>query len=785
MRDKVMLRKPALEWVEGFPLANGISAAMLWGTPSRTVLSLNHVDFWRDNLGKSIGDYSAVTRKAQRLMLAGRAYEANELFFSGTSRLDAMPRQRRKYESIGGYTNSFQPLGNLILELDGQEVTGSYVRTLDLRNGIASVDCRLQDRRLHAECFVSAELDAVVLRISSDNPVSGRVHFERQPQDEYEYAATVDGDGILVEGRFDEGVRSAVLVVARTDGRSSSTASFVGFTDARRIDLLLTVDSGKGSTKYADICRRRMTTALAETFEKVRRRHCEEHANVFGRVELSLGEAGADTPETDLLVERASSGDYPNELGELQFGMGRYLMMSCNRGERRPANLQGIWNDNLEPEWDADWHIVTNLPMCHYLVNVVNLDECHLALFRQAELLLDEARLLARNLAGSDGILYHWIAGGDGMLPGSFRVEGRDYGGLWLSGAAWIAHHYWDHYEFTGDRDFLVRRAYPFMKLAGRFYADFLVKAADGGYVAGLSHSLEHRPPNGHWLNIHCTMDTAMVRELTRHLLEAGRILEVDRELWPIWRDLHDHILPYPISREGVLKEWPEPLAEDPAHGLFSHLYALYPSDEISDAVPELLAAARKAVYLRQSAGLAHNYGHSYPMLAAFHARLGEGDAALENLHRMARSVTFDNLLTALCEFGAEGLTVHFKFNVPRLYQVDAALVATAAMAEMLLQSHGGVIRLLPALPAKWPAGRFKGLKARGAFEVEVDWRDGRLIRAVVRSLKENSCKLRCCTPWESFQVTSGGEDVPYTLNGDATIGFATRAGHDYELRFE
>jgi alpha-L-fucosidase 2 len=404
--------------------------------------------------------------------------------------------------------------------------------------------------------------------------------------------------------------------------------------------------------------------------------------------------------------------------------------------------------------------------MNHWLVNPTNLEECNLALFDQMERLLEAGKMNARNVTGCDGILFYGIAGND-------QTTWSPEGGLWTGAAAWMAQHFWTHYEYTLDRDFLAHRAYPFTKQVGLFYKDWLVKNQEGKYVTGFSFSPENAPPNGFVNNVHSFVDTATVREVMRHLLEGGRILDIDHDLWPVWQDLHDNVLPYQIAESGALKEWPAPLEEQPNHRHFSHLYPFFPGDELTrESTPRLFAAAHKALLLREAGSPAWIY-FSYAIAACMHARFGEGDEALRNLREMMRTGTLPNLISWLF------------LSQYRLMQTDGGLVATCAIAEMLLQSHEGFIRLLPALPSQWPNGRFKGLCARGAFTADAAWTQGRITQASIRSLKGAPCRVFNSRPWKTVKVACQGHTIAHTLAPKLnTIEFATEPGKTYVLEF-
>ena len=774
----LIIKKPAQEWVQGLPIGNGISAAMIWGLPACATLSLNHVDFWRDNLKTDIGEYANIIREVKELILKGEVREANELYQKKVN-MKIMPRDNHVCHEYAGYTNSFQPIGDITINYDGLGGSSDYVRQLDLETGIAVVKYKSGSSLITEQYFVSAEYDLIIVKISSDTAISGVVHFTRPKQDGYSWLCTAQNDELRMNGIFDDNVRASLLIRTKTDGivkgREDGSLKFI---EAHDLELVISLEAGKGNEDFAERCRKKISAINDERYEQILAKHCEEHRRMFNRARLVLGGDPAEYEDTASLILRAGQDQYSGRLAELVFGMGRYLSMSCNRAGRRPANLQGIWNNQTEPMWDCDWHFDMNIEMNNWLNNPTNLDECNLALFKQCENFLEYGKTIARKITGCEGILFYTIAGGDGMMWTS-------QGSMWTGAAGWIAQHFWTHYEFTRDEEFLRDRAYPFLKQVGLFYKDFVVKNKQGKYVTGISHSPENVPPNGDVMNEHCTMDTALIREVMRNLLEAGKILNCDRDLWPTWQDIHDNVLEYPISDSGELKEWPMPLDENPNHRHFSHLYPLFPGDEIrSDSTPKLFDAARKAVYLREKGGYSHNFGWSYSYLACFHARLGEGEMALKNLNLLAQSVTLDNLLTLGTDWRDRGLTVNWKFNTPKLFQIEAALGATAAIAEMLLQSHADLIRLLPALPSDWSCGSFQGLKARGAFVLDIDWENHRVKRVKINSLKGCLCKIICCTDWNVVQLSSDDMAEQKAKPDSGEIIFATKINQIYTLQF-
>jgi alpha-L-fucosidase 2 len=789
----IRLSSPATEWLEGLPIANGVSAAMVWGSPSRLVLSLNHVDFWRHNLVvDGIPDVSAAMATGKALAMKGRYEEADAYLFANVARAlpPLMPRQRIDRAALGegtkgltnGFTNAFEALGELVVTIDDQEGFGDYSRALDLERGIASVVYGIGDDWVEQEAFVPAKQDAILLRVTSTRPLSGRISFTRPQQAEYAWSTGAIDHGLVIRGAFPEGVTSAIGVRADATASEGLATTSVGsesepdgpsisFDGATRLEIVIALVSGRDALGVERRWPEILQGVEAVNLDQMREEHVAEHREMFGRAGIEIGPAEAGRgADADELVRRAAAGEYPNELAELTFQLGRYLIMSCNRAGRRPANLQGIWNREPYPIWDSDWHFDLNIQMNHWLCNPTNLDECNQALFRQMDTLVPLGRMLARKLAGSEGILFMGVAGGDQMTAGYDENQMA----VWSGAAAWIAQHYWAHYQYTKDRSFLEQEAYPFMREVGLYWKTWLVKDAAGKYVSGISFSPENMTELGLYLVPHCAMDTALVREVMRHLLEAGEILDVDRDLWSVWQDLHDNVLPYSIGDDGELKEWPPPLAERPDHRTIPHLYPVFPGDEFGrERTPELFAAARKALALRDTRrGTFVNWTFSWS--ACCNARFRDGDSALRDLGDLC-GYSAGNLLSYYPDHG-------WGYD---LFQIEANLAATAAITEMLLQSHEGCIDLLPALPGAWATGCFHGLKARGAFVVDAEWRDGRPTRVSILSLKGELCRVRIAPVATQAHVSSDGAAMDHVYDpATRTVGFPTTAGARYELAF-
>jgi len=350
---RTVLTRPAQEWIEGWPLGNGITAAMLWGPPGRTVLSLNHVDFWRDHAGRQIGDYSQIVRQARDLMMAGQAKEANDLYAQKID-MAVMPRDHETSDSYTGYTNSFQPIGDLVLELDGQDACRDYRRSLDLVSGTAAVRWRTEGR-ITQECFVPLNDDVIVVRLTAERQLSGRLQFTRRPQDHYRWSAKVEGASLCVQGAFDEGVGSGLEASLHCDGgtvRADHQANGLVFTDATDLVLLIAVEAGKGDRDWLAAAREKMQRARGVAVAEMRDRHIREHSTAFGRASLCLDRVNKNK-EANLseLIGRAVDGTFEPRLAEAIFDMGRYLTTELDQGVA-PDGTRVVSAVNLAVTWE-------------------------------------------------------------------------------------------------------------------------------------------------------------------------------------------------------------------------------------------------------------------------------------------------------------------------------------------------------------------------------------------------------------------------------------------------
>ena len=715
---KLWYDEPAVEWEEALPVGNGRIGGMVYGDPQREQIQFNEETLWtgEPHEYQHPGAYQYLDTIRQ-LLFAGKQLEADRL---------AM----QNFMSIPLRQKFYQPFGDLIIEMVDLNETTDYHRELDLDEGMARVSFNSDGYQHHREFWVSYPDQVMAARLTVNG--KRKLNFDLAFNSAHEgFVVEGNEDGLSLKVKVQDGVLKgeALAWIHECDGIITIKENHIQVRDASSALILLSAATSFRDYQNADAspalaCQNSFQDLKDKNYKTLRKDHLKDYKNIYDSFSLDFGKGKDSLPTNERILQFWKNPDDPSLLA-LYAQYGRYLMISSSRGDGQPANLQGIWNPHIKPPWGSKWTVNINTEMNYWPVEATGLEDCLNPLFKLIEECAESGKKVAQEQYRARGwVLHH----NTDIWRGTAPINAANHG-IWVSGGAWLTTHMWEHYLYSGDKDFLLNRAWPVMHGAAQFFVDYLVEDPVSGWlVSGPSNS----PENG-GLVMGPTMDHQIIRSLFRACIEASEILEIETDFSDTLSAMLPRIAPNQIGQYGQLQEWMTDI-DNPNnhHRHVSHLWGVHPGYDITWEQKELMEAAMQSLNQRGDEGT----GWSLAWKINFWARFKDGNRAYKLVHmllspaehpdRKIRGGSYPNL-----------------FDAHPPFQIDGNFGGTSGIVEMLIQSHNNEIQLLPALPDALASGSIKGVRARGGFILDFSWKDGKLTNLKLMSTIGGNCTLR------------------------------------------
>ena len=746
--DQPRAWKDDAEWLKALPLGNGSLGVMVYGDVNQERLQLSEETMWSGSPNDDDNpDAYPAQAEIRKLLFEGKYREATEL-----------TNQTQICKGVGSGHGSgaddpfgcFQTLGDIRIDFNNTSGYENYYRELDLNDAVVRVKYTQEGVNFEREIFSSCPDQVMVAKFTADQP--GKISVSGTMDRPEAFTTYTENEQLIMRGALPDGKGGENLqymarlkaVAKKGDVKYDGDQLIINGADevilflSASTDYVLSYPDYKGRD-YENISLKNIGNAVEKPYKSLMRDHIEEYSRYFSRVKLDLTLDPVEEVPTNERIDRFRETMDDPHLVELMFQYGRYLLISSSRPGTMPANLQGVWANKIQTPWNGDYHTDVNIEMNYWPAEVTNLPEMHMPYFDLIESLVGPGSVTAEIMYKNRGWVVHPITNVWGYTSPGERASW----GMHTGAGAWVCQHIMEHYRFNGDMDFL-ERMYPVMKGSVEYYLDWLVEDPETGMlVSGPAVSPENSfiAPDGSRCQISMgpTHDQQVISQLFNDFIEASKILNKNDEISEV-SSARERLLGNKIGSDGRLMEWAHEFPEaEPGHRHISHMFAVHPGGQINlEETPELAAAAKKSLDYRIANGGGHT-GWRAAWLIRQYARLNEAENALNSLKTVLRKSTSPNM-----------------FGQHPPFQMDANFGTTAGIAEMLLQSHAGVINLLPALPQEWKTGSVKGLKARGGLEIDMKWENGELVEAEIQSHKDSNIRIKYNGEYYEVDLTAG-----------------------------